>query len=233
VVDYDQEGLKRVAKGGRNYQRTGADRGRPVSTATNIETWLLRALKKPGVTQVVLVYESLSGSEDVEHWALDELNEAPGETIFEAAHLHAEDLGAVGRYTIRLLGENGGALGAKHVRVQPEDDGDMPLGAAEVEDATGSGVVGQVMRHQEVMMRMYSGALGSVLGRMHDLLKMEQGENDRLRARLRVALKDHDEEDAISEAEAEERSAALGKLTDALTEHVIPALARRYGGEQH
>lgn len=205
----------------------GADRGRPASTAANIEAWLFRALKKPGVREVVLIYDSLAGAEDIESWTLEELTDAPGETIWEAAETHAEDLGQVGRYTIRLMGTDDTALGAKHVRVQPESD-DMPIGAAESEDASASGVVGQVIRHQEVMMRMYAGALGGVLGRMHDLLKMEQQESDKLRVRLRTALRDRDDDDT-TEADTAERSAAIDRMTTAITEHVIPALARRVG----
>lgn len=210
----------------------GVERGRPASTAANIDAWLARALKKPGVVLVTLSYEALSGTDDVEQWTLEELAAGAGECIYDAAQTHAEDLGAVGRYTIRLLGAEGGALGAKQLRVVPLDSEDLPMAATEVDDASVAGVLNQVLRHQEVMMRMHSTALGSVLGRMHDLLKMEQGENDLLRRRLRVAQRENDDVDPQAEADAAEHSAAMDRFTTAITEHIIPALARRYVPEE-
>lgn len=205
----------------------GVERGRPASTAANIDAWLARAVKKPGVMLVALTYEALSGTEDVEQWSLEELGAGgAGEAIYDAAQTHAEDMGAVGRYTIRLLGAEGGALGAKQLRVVPVDADDLPMAATEVDDASVAGVLNQVLRHQEVMMRMHSTALSSVLGRMHDLLKMEASENDLLRRRLRVAQRDRDE-DPEAEADAAERSAAMDRMVNAVTEHVIPALVGR------
>lgn len=204
----------------------GVERGRPASTSSNIDAWLARALKKPGVLSVSLTYEALSGSEEVEQWTLDELSDSAGAHIFEAAQAHAEDLGAVGRYTVRLHGQEGGILSAKQVRVVPLDSDDLPMAATEVDDASVAGVLNQVLRHQEIMMRMHSTALSSVLSRMHDLLKMEAGENDLLRRRLRVAQRDR-EEDPEAEADAAERSAAMDRMVNAVTEHVIPALVGR------
>jgi hypothetical protein len=184
---------------------------------------------------VVLAYEGLSGIEEVEQWELPELLEGAGETIFAAAQCHAEDLGAVGRYSIRLLGEESVPLGSKLIRVTPIDAaGELPVGLTQVEDPSVHGVIAQVLRHNEALTRMYVGSMGGVLGRMHDLLKMEQGENELLRRRLRTYDAANENGSAQDDADAVERSAALAKLADAVTEHIVPAIARRYGnGNQH
>lgn len=220
-----------AARGGRNYQRSGTEPGPGVSTASSVDAWFRRMRSKPRLRYVLLVYEGLSGIEEVEQWELPELEDGAGDTIFAAAQCHAEDLGAVGRYTIRLLADDRDAVGSKLIRVVPTDAaGELPIGATSVEDPSMHGVVGQVLRHNEALIRMYVGSMGGVLGRMHDLLKMEQSENDILRRRLRQVHETESTGDEDAE-QAAERSAALAKLADAVTEHVIPALARRYGGQ--
>lgn len=223
-----------MSRGGRNYQRTGTEPGPGVSTAASVDAWYRRMKGKPRIHGVVLVYEGLSGVEEVEQWQLPELDEGAGETIFAAAQCHAEDLGAVGRYVIRLVAEDGQAVGSKLIRVAPTDAaGELPIGTTSVEDPSVHGVVAQVLRHNEALIRMYVGSMGGVLGRMHDLLKMEQNENDILRRRNRQ-LQNDAEVDGEDDEAAAERSAALGKLAEAVTEHIIPAMARRYGnGGQH
>jgi hypothetical protein len=192
----------------------------------------LRVRGKPRLHAVGLVYEGLSGLEEVEQWQLPELSDGAGESIFASAQCHAEDLGAVGRYSIRLLDDAGETLGSKLIRVVPTDAaGELPIGLTSVEDPSISGVMGQVLRHNEALIRMYVGSMGGVLGRMHDLLKMEQGENDRLRTRLRAAEKDAPSAEDIEESE--QRSEALSKLMAAVTDHIIPAVANRYGGNGH
>lgn len=200
-----------------------------------IRAWLSRAPKD--VLQIDLRIEQIGISQTVSSWPRDELI-AQGDgaqLICDAAQAHCDALEAAARYTVHFVSSSGAVIGTAPLKCRPEG-GETKFGNDGVEDASIAGVLGQILRHQEVMTRMYVGAQSGVLGNMQQLLTLQSDSikslNDQLKtahARVRATERAAGD-DATEGAEALARAEAISKVGEAVAAHLVPVLAARMNG---
>ncbi len=211
-----------MSRGGRAYVAQGVVPGRGASTPDRIDDWLAR--RPTHAHTITLSYEGLSGLEEIEQQDCADLPaRGAGGMLLAAAQDHADDVGQVGRYILQLRSKEGSVCGTKPVRVVP-DGANLPSGTDAIDSASVAGIIGQTLRHNETVMRLWVNGMGSVLGRMHDLLRLEQGENDLLRRRMRELQ--IDEADTLEERQVKKE--LLEKIGTLATEVVLPAALQRW-----
>lgn len=200
-----------------------------------VRAWLQRCPK--AATQIELRLVQIGIVEVVASWSRDELaNGADGATqICDAAQAHCDALETAARYTAHFVTADGKVLGTSVMKCKPEG-GEEKFGADGVEDATIAGAMAQLLRHQEVMARMYIGAQSGVLSNMQQILGLQadtiKSLNDQVKtmtARVR-AVDRRDGEDTAAEAESIARAEAITKVSDAVAQHLVPILAQRMNG---
>lgn len=205
-----------------------------------LRAWLGRSVMRGDAasgTRVFLVLEQLGVSAVVANWAPAELVEGGdgAQLIYDAAQEHCDDLGTQARYNVELRSAEGTVLATKPIRLEPNPgEGKRPLGAGEVEDASIAGVLGQVLRHQEVMCRMYVGSTGSVMQHMQSVMKILAEQNQETtqalkvaQQRVRAAEARASTEAEVDTVESEAKAEAWNKVSTAVATQLIPLLAQR------
>jgi hypothetical protein len=199
--------------------------------ADRIRVWLNRVSKD--ADRVQAVFTQIGVAEVVCSWSIEELAHCDGASlIIDALQEHCDDLGTAARYSLQQITADGRALQTKVVRAQPED-GEERVCAGQVEDPTIAGVIGQMLRHQEAMARMYFGANAGILANAQQLLKVMGEQNSELATQLKhtvARVRQAESKAAGDEAETMEsvaRAEAITKLTDALAQYVVPVMAAR------
>lgn len=211
-----------MSRGGRGYVAQGVVPGRGASTPDRIDDWLAR--RPVHAHTLTLSYEGLSGLEEIEQQDTSDLPvSGAGTMLLAAAQDHADDVGQVGRYILQLRTKEGALCGTKPIRVVP-DTANLPAGTDSIDSASVAGIIGQTLRHNETVMRLWVNGMGSVLGRMHDLLRLEQAENDLLRRRMRELQ--IDEADTLEERQTKKE--LLEKLGALATDVVLPAALQKW-----
>ena len=193
-----------------------------------IRSWLNRVPK--AAAQLLLLYEAVGQKEVVCAWGKDELagNGGAAEMICDAAQEHCNDLAGPARYLLQWVSSESNKLSSKLIRAKPDHDEDEdggPLAAGKLEDPTIAGVVGQVLRHQEAMARMYVGSMSGILSNMQQMLTLQQEQIRNQAQRARAAERANEAGDTDQESIA--RAEAMVKFTEAITQHVIPLIAQR------
>ena len=199
-----------------------------------VRAWLQRAPK--GSTQIELRLVQIGIVEVVSSWAIEELAHGDGATVIcDAAQAHCDALEAAARYTAHFVTADGRTVGTTVLKCRPEG-GETKFGGEGVEDATIAGAMGQLLRHQEVMARMYIGAQSGVLANMQQILTLQsetiRAQNDQMKtlvARARAAERSQTEETA-ADVEALARAEAITKVGDAVAQYVVPIIATRMNG---
>ena len=198
-----------------------------------IRAWLNRV--PAGSHRIQLVFEQIGVSNLVAQWTRDELQHADAaHLILDAAQEHCNDLATAARYTLQWVGEDNRPLSSKVIRMQP-DDAEPQLGAGQVEDATLAGALGQLLRHQEVMARLYVGAQTGILSNLQQVLQMTREHNAELHALNKELTRRVRNAEARAEGEAMEaetaeslaKAAAVEKFTTVMTEQVLPLVVMR------
>lgn len=172
-----------------------------------------------------------AGDEQLGEWDAVSLN-ARGtlcETIVESAQTHCDEMGQSCRYRVAGFDKKGASLVATTMRQQPE--GNVPLGGLSVEDASASGVTGQAIRHNEMLMQMFLKSFGQMLNVQHaqvEQLQKAMSQYQRREAELldlarAMALAG---EDGVAKERAADR---WDRLVSACTDKLGPAVLKEMG----
>lgn len=185
----------------------------PVGTPRTVELWAGRAWRSvpDGVdAHCQLTAEVLGGAEVVATWPLESLAKTPGEwavEVFEIASGDAESRGARTTYQLRVLSViEGLPFASRNLRVDPA----LPSSGAApgVENASMAGLVGQLMRHNEglvkqmvVMAERSSKAMSDAMLALAERTAELERENMKLARKLREQDANEGEQAAIVMAE--------------------------------
>ncbi|NIP95446.1 MAG: hypothetical protein GWO24_19190 [Akkermansiaceae bacterium] len=178
-------------------------------------------LPLPQVEKLSLFYVGVQGEEPVRNWRPREMPQGASERqlleeILEVAQEDCNEREFASRYLLRALGEADAELQSLVMKNKPDGSTDPEYG-----DPSGSGIVAQCLRHNEAFARMIIGSMRGVLDAQTQIISMQ---SEQIKA-LRQAAQAREEatgDDPESIAKAE----ALIKLSDAVSEHVIPIAAR-------
>lgn len=207
-----------------------------------IRAWLGRVPK--GGERIQIVFEALGNRECVASWSSDELAGGDGaQLVLDACQEHCDDYGSPTRYSLQWVDATDKPLQSKVIKCSPQDGEDRSFGRTP-EDATAAGVLGQVLRHQEVMARMYVGAQSGVLANMQQLLSLQARQIETMQVDLKEAQRrvraaetkaaaqaEGTEEAAMVEAQA--KADAWGRVSEALAAHVVPLAAAQLAGRMN
>jgi hypothetical protein len=204
-----------------------------MTSEARVRAWLNRV--PPAAERIDLSLHQLGIDETVGSWAREELAAGdPASIVIDAAQAHCDALEASARYTVQWVSADGRTLSTLPMRLSPTDGAPRERFGGEVEDPTMAGAMGQLLRHQEVMARMYIGAQSGLLANMQQLLKLqsetirEQGGQIRtLTTRVRANERGADDADDV---ESVARAEAVTKVTDAVVHSLLPILAARLNG---
>jgi hypothetical protein len=215
------------------------------TSVDRLRAWLSRSsMRDDGAkgARVFLVHEQIGVTSIVCNWAPSELTEGGdgAQLIYDAAQEHCDDLGTQARYTVELRSAEGSTLATKPIRLEPNPgQGERPVGAGQVEDPSIAGILGQVLRHQEVMCRMYVGSTGGILNNMQAELKLQADQIQELNGTLKLAqqrlraAEARAEDTEVADAQAveyEAKAEAWNKVGTAVATELIPLLAQRLNG---
>ena len=208
-----------------------------MTSEARVRAWLNRV--PPSAERIDLSLHQLGIDETVGSWSREELTAGdPASIVTDAAQAHCDALEAPARYTVQWVTADGRTLATLPMRLSPTDGDRRERFGGEVEDPTMAGAMGQLLRHQEVMARMYIGAQSGVLANMQQLLKLQaetirdQGAQIKT-LNTRVRASERSDENAAEDVEAIARAEAITKVGDALVHGLLPILAARLNGHHH
>lgn len=207
------------------------------------ESRLIAWLKRVPPTAALLEVrrDTISGPQLIASYRRDELDAAGGaEELLRATQDDCDDLGAArARYELCWLDASGRVLQSKPVVCEPSETiaaatgpTDTVFDRVKTQDPSAHGLTVALMRHLEVRERMYHSGMAVVIRTAMDTLRDQRGENAELRKEnqvLRQQLRRTEDKvgDEAAAAEQIARAEAWNKVTDILSEHVLPKLLER------
>lgn len=186
--------------------------------------WLSR-LPGPQIHHLSLVYLSISGEEPVRSWVLAELSPELVRSereltveILEAAQEDCDGREAVSRYSLRAMNEADERHSAKVLKCRPSNSTD-PEG---IGDPSAAGIVANVLRHNEALMRVTVGSVSTILDAQQQIIAIQAKQIENLH------IKDQAREDAAGsdDPDARAKSEAMIRLADVIAQEVVPRAAR-------
>jgi hypothetical protein len=189
--------------------------------------WIAK-LPPQEVVKIGIYFLHVSGEQPVEVISLlPEKGQAPkspvdlAREILDSSQLHCDSNEYQSRYAVRALNIQNEMVVEQNIVCRPQGFTD-PAG---VGDPSLTGIVQQVLRHNEALMRMVFGAMDGTLSAQNTVIESQKKIIEdfyrRERARIEVAQQEKaDENDVEKVARAE----ALLKIGDAVAEHIVPRM---------
>lgn len=120
-----------------------------IGTPDSLARWVLRLRNAPESARVELSRDGMAGGEVIASWTLAEARSAdwPKDAL-QAAADDADALGARTSYDLAAVDDTGRRIASRNVRVDPSG-----ASGGFTESATLTGLVGQLMRHNEALVK--------------------------------------------------------------------------------
>lgn len=203
------------------------------ATHGRLDAWLRRCAKGKDCEVVRLVVEAVDGEPQiVGTWALSDLINADGaQLVLDVAQEYTDGLGARSRFHVQVCTREERILFTKSINnVHPSEDSEPESGfapqpgTAKVEDSTQAGIVAQCMRHNEVLIRMYTSSMGGVLQKALQVLELQSQQIKELSAKVR--RQERDDSGEVETAEDQAKAETITRIGEAITTHLIPHIAQ-------